>query len=71
MGIAFFTFNYNLHIRLYKCTDDCNSEKMDLREIGWCYVVWIDLAQDRDWWRAIVNTAMKPLGPIQFSAVHE
>jgi hypothetical protein len=32
--------------------------KMDLREIGWEGMVWIDLAQDRDQWRAIVNTAM-------------
>jgi hypothetical protein len=26
--------------------------KIDLREIGWDYVDWIDLAQDRDQWRA-------------------
>jgi hypothetical protein len=32
--------------------------KMDLREIGWDGVDWIDLAQDRDQWRALVNTAM-------------
>jgi len=31
---------------------------MDLREIGWEGVGWIDLAQDKDQWRAIVNTAM-------------
>jgi hypothetical protein len=29
--------------------------KMDLREIG---VDWVDLAQDRDHWRALVNTVM-------------
>jgi hypothetical protein len=29
---------------------------MDLREIGWGGVDWIDLAQDRDQWRALVNT---------------
>jgi hypothetical protein len=28
---------------------------MDLREIGWDDVDWIDLAQDRDQWRALVN----------------
>jgi hypothetical protein len=33
--------------------------KMDLREIGWNGVYWIDLAQDRDQWRALVNTVMK------------
>jgi hypothetical protein len=32
--------------------------RMDLREIGWGGVDWIDLAQDRDHWRALVNTAM-------------
>jgi hypothetical protein len=31
---------------------------MDLREIGWDGVDWIDLAQDRDQWRALVNTVM-------------
>jgi hypothetical protein len=32
--------------------------KMDLREIGWDGMDWIDLAQDRDQWRAPVNTVM-------------
>jgi hypothetical protein len=32
--------------------------KMDLREIGWDGVDWVDLAQDRDHWRALVNTVM-------------
>jgi hypothetical protein len=32
--------------------------KIDLREIGWDGVDWIDLAQDRDQWRAFVNTVM-------------
>jgi hypothetical protein len=32
--------------------------KMDLRGIGWGGVDWIDLAQDRDQWRALVNTVM-------------
>jgi hypothetical protein len=30
----------------------------DLGEIGWGGVDWIDLAQDRDQWRALVNTVM-------------
>jgi hypothetical protein len=30
-------------------------DKMDLRDIG-CDIDWIDLAQDRDQWRALVNT---------------
>jgi hypothetical protein len=32
--------------------------KIDLIEIGWDGVDWIDLAQDRDQWRALVNTVM-------------
>jgi hypothetical protein len=29
---------------------------MDLREIGWDGVDWMDIAQDRDQWRALVNS---------------
>jgi hypothetical protein len=32
--------------------------KMDLREVGWGGVHWIDLAQDRDIWRVLVYTVM-------------
>jgi hypothetical protein len=32
--------------------------KMDPREIGWGGMDLIDLAQDRDQWRALVNTVM-------------
>jgi hypothetical protein len=32
--------------------------KMDLREMGWGGMDWIDLAQNRDQWRTVVNTAM-------------
>jgi hypothetical protein len=33
--------------------------KIDLREIGWDGVDWVDLAQDRDQWRrALVNKVM-------------
>jgi hypothetical protein len=32
--------------------------RMDLGEIGWDGMDWIDLAQDRDQWRALVNTVM-------------
>jgi hypothetical protein len=32
--------------------------KMDLRERGWDGVNWIDMAQDRDQWRALVNTVL-------------
>jgi hypothetical protein len=32
--------------------------KMDIREIGWGGMDWIDLAQDREQWRALVNNVM-------------
>jgi hypothetical protein len=41
---------YNVHLLI--------TVTMDLREIGWDGVDWVDLAQDRDQWRALVNTVM-------------
>jgi hypothetical protein len=35
-----------------------DNTKMALREIGWDGMDWIDLAQDRDQWKALVNTVM-------------
>jgi hypothetical protein len=32
--------------------------RMDLRDKAWGGVDWIDLAQDRNQWRALVNTVM-------------
>jgi len=32
--------------------------KMDLQEVGWGCENWMELAQDRDWWRALVSTVM-------------
>jgi hypothetical protein len=32
--------------------------KMDLREVEWDGVDWIDLAQDGHKWRALVNTVL-------------
>jgi hypothetical protein len=37
------------------CVDNI---KMDHREIGWNGMDWIDLAQDREKWKALVNTVM-------------
>jgi hypothetical protein len=30
--------------------------KIDVRDIGWGGMDWINLAQDKDQWRALVNT---------------
>jgi hypothetical protein len=39
----------------YKCMDII---KRDLRKKGWGGMDWIDVAQDRAQWRALVNTVM-------------
>jgi hypothetical protein len=47
--------NTPLEIPIRKWVDNI---KIDLREIEWDGVDWIDLAQDRDQWRALVNMVM-------------
>jgi len=37
--------------------------KMDLQEVGYGNMNWIDLAQDRDRWWALVNVVMNPRVP--------
>jgi hypothetical protein len=37
--------------------------KMDLVEVGWDDVDWIGLAQDRDRWRALVNSVLNLRAP--------
>jgi hypothetical protein len=33
--------------------------KMDLQEVEWRGIEWIDMAQDMDCWQIVVNTVMK------------
>jgi hypothetical protein len=35
-----------------------NNVRMDLGEIGWDDINWVDVAQERDQWRAIVSTVL-------------
>jgi hypothetical protein len=35
-----------------------DNTRMDLGEVGWGDVDWIDLAQDRNRWRAVVNSVL-------------
>jgi hypothetical protein len=35
-----------------------NNHKIDVRQIGWNGMDWIDLAQNRDQWRVLVNAEM-------------
>jgi hypothetical protein len=40
-----------------------NSIKMEVREIGWVDMDCIDLAQDRDQWRALVSIVLNLQAP--------
>ena len=44
-----------------------NNIRMDLKDIGWEGIDWIDLAEDKDKWQALVNTAMNIRFPHFFS----
>jgi hypothetical protein len=35
-----------------------NNNKMDIQEVGWGSIDWIELAQDMDRWEALVNVVM-------------
>jgi hypothetical protein len=41
-----------------------NNIRMDLRKIGWEFVDWMHLTQDRDQWRDLVNIIMNLRVPL-------
>jgi hypothetical protein len=47
---------------MHRCEDDL---EMNLREIGWEDVEWMNLTQDRDQWWALVNVVVNLLGSIK------
>jgi hypothetical protein len=49
-------------LRRPRCVGE-DSVKLDLREAGLSGMDWINLAQDRDQWRALVNTVTNLLVP--------
>jgi hypothetical protein len=38
---------------------NCHKIKMDLREIVWCVMDWIDVTKDGDQWRDFAKIVMK------------
>jgi hypothetical protein len=46
----------------HKCRWE-NNIKMNLQDVGCGDIDWIELAQDRDWWRALVNAVMNLQAP--------
>jgi hypothetical protein len=42
-----------------------NNVKMDLQEVGWGGMDWIDMAQDTDRWRALVTAVMNLRGSMK------
>ena len=50
----------NLRERDYWVDPDVDGDniKMDLQEVGGAFKDWMELAQDRDRWRALVSTVM-------------
>ena len=51
------SFNFSVIVRERSCRWEDNI-KMDLQEVGCGGTDWIELAQDRDRWRAVVNAVM-------------
>ena len=40
-----------------------DNSRMDLEEVGYGYMEWIGLAQDRDRWRTLVGEVINPWDP--------
>jgi hypothetical protein len=45
-----------MYVCMYVCRWEDNIKKMDLQEVGGGRWDWMELAQDRDKWRALVST---------------
>ena len=52
----------SVHTRLFTRRWDDNIET-DLEKVGCGGMDWIELALDRDWWRALVNAVMNLRAP--------
>jgi hypothetical protein len=48
-----------------------SNTKMDLHKVEWGGMGWIDLAQDRDMWWALVNVAMNLKVPKKCREFHD
>jgi hypothetical protein len=42
----------------YPVVDGKDNIKMDLQDVECVGIDWIELAQDREWWRELVNAVM-------------
>jgi hypothetical protein len=49
---------YHVLLSYFWPEDNKEGYLLYVREIGWDGVDWIDMAQDRDQWRALVNTVL-------------
>jgi hypothetical protein len=45
--------------------------KMDLKDIGWSGMDWIDMPHDRDQWKDVVNTVMNLRVPLKVCEILE
>jgi hypothetical protein len=55
--IFYIGFHSDTNISTYIGIREDNN-KMDIQEVGWEDVDWIEMAQDRDRWQAVANVAL-------------